>query len=170
MSIILAIDPGYDRCGIALLKKEDGKESLIFSECFTTDRKESLDQRIFSIGTELEQLIMQYKPQQLAIENVYFQNNQKTIIGISEMKGVCKYIAHKHNLDVFEYTPLQIKTAITGNGKSSKDQIAWMVPKLINYDFEQRRQALGGTSSGIDDEIDAIAIGLTHYAYFKKNL
>lgn len=164
MIIIISIDPGYDRCGIAVLQKES-KEELLFAECFVTDRKQDLTDRVFAVGQEIERVIQKFKPTAMAIENVYFQNNQKTIIGVSEVKGVCKYVAKQCNLEVDEFTPLEIKTAITGNGRSDKTQIAWMVPKLIAYDPQQRARDLGGSSSGIDDEIDAIAVGLTYFAY-----
>ncbi|MCB9808874.1 crossover junction endodeoxyribonuclease RuvC [Candidatus Nomurabacteria bacterium] len=167
MTIIISIDPGYDRCGIAIIKKEI-KEELLFSECFITDREQELTDRVYAVGQEIERIIKKFKPTVMAIENVYFQNNQKTIIGVSEVKGVCKYLAKNVGLEVYEYTPLQIKTAITGNGKATKKQVAWMVPKLIAYDPAQRAKELGGASSGIDDEIDAIAVGLTYFAYQKK--
>lgn len=164
MTTIISIDPGYDRCGIAVIKKEN-KEELLFSECFVTDRKHELTDRVFAVGQEIEHVIQKFKPTAMAIENVYFQNNQKTIIGVSEVKGVCKYVAKQFSLEVAEFTPLEIKTAITGNGRADKTQVAWMVPKLINYDPKKRTQELGGHSSGIDDEIDAIAVGLTYFAY-----
>jgi len=169
MNTIISIDPGYDRCGIAILTKEN-KEELLFSECFVTDREQEITDRVFAIGEEIDRVIKKYKPTSMAIENVYFQNNAKTIIGVSEAKGVCKHVAKQNGLDVFEYTPLQIKTAITGNGRADKQQVAWMVPKLIDYDPVKRAIELGGMSSGIDDEIDAIAVGLTYFSYIKNQI
>ena len=163
--IVLAIDPGYDRCGIAILAKEGGgPEELLFSECFLTDKKQEITDRVFAIGQEVDRLVSTYKPTVLAIENVYFQKNQKTIIGVSEAKGVCKYVAKLHGMEVHELTPLQIKTAITGNGAATKDQVAWMVPKLIDIDMEEKKAQAGGVSKGLDDEIDAIAVGLAWLA------
>lgn len=168
MTTIIAIDPGYDRCGIAILSKSDqGKEELVFSTCFVTDRGQELTERVFAVGQEVERMIAAHSPTAMAIENVYFQNNQKTIIGVSEAKGVCKYVAGCHGLATTELTPLQIKVAITGNGHATKDQVAWMVPKLIDIDLEKKKEQAGGTSKGLDDEVDAIAVGLAYFAYEK---
>lgn len=168
MKTIIAIDPGYDRCGIAIISKNENKEELVFSTCFVTDRGQELTDRVFTVGQELERLIKKYEPAAMAIENVYFQKNQKTIIGVSEAKGVYKYVAKQHTLDVVEFTPLQIKTAITGNGHATKDQVARMVPQLIEIDMEEKTAASGGTSQGLDDEIDAIAVGLTYFAHHRS--
>jgi len=167
---VLGIDPGYDRVGVAVIEKrknESGrmKEYLIFSQCITTDRKNDLTTRIFTVGQELEKIIELFAPTHMAIENVYFQKNQKTIIGVSEAKGVCKYIGMRNELSIHEFTPLQIKVAITGQGNAEKSQVAWMIPRLITLDMDDMAQRSGGTSSGLDDELDAIAVALTALAH-----
>lgn len=169
-NIVIAIDPGYGRIGIAIIRNpRKGKEELLFSECFSTDPKKTLGERVYDAGQEIDRLIKQHKPSVMAIENVYFEKNAKTVIGVSEAKGAFKYVAHDNGLTIFELTPPQIKTAITGNGRSSKDQVAWMVPKLIEIDMEAKIEAAGGSSKGLDDEIDAIAVGLTYCAHHNWN-
>lgn len=149
---ILSIDPGFERIGIAVIEKTfEKKDSLIYSNCFKTSPKEKLNERIKNIGNEIERVIKKYKPNVLAIEKLYFTTNQKTVMGVSEARGVIIYVATQNNLSVFEYTPPQIKVAVTGYGKATKDMVMSMVPKLINMD----------SSINSDDEIDAIAIGLT---------
>ena len=149
---ILAIDPGFERVGIAIIEKTFlQKDKLVYSECFKTSAKILFSERLKNIGIEVERVIKKYKPKALAIEKLYFTTNQKTVMGVSEARGVMVYSASRNNLDIFEYTPPQIKVAVTGYGKADKRMVMDMVPKLI--DIEK------GVNS--DDELDAIAIGIT---------
>lgn len=158
---ILGIDPGFDRLGICILDKEGTKETLVFSTCITTDKKDAFEKRLVAIGCELESIILRYLPQELAIETLFFTTNQKTIITVAEVRGICIYLSHKHKASVYEYSPPQIKLAIAGHGKASKEDIAMMVPKIL------KQQLLIHT---LDDEIDAIAIALTHSANRQNRL
>ena len=156
---IISIDPGFERIGIAILEKNRGeKETLVFSECFKTTPKISLNERIKNIGDEIEILIKKYKPNALAIEKLYFTTNQKTVMGVAEARGVIIYCGTKNNLPIFEYTPPQIKVAVTGYGKASKEMVMSMVPKLIEIKKNIKS----------DDELDAIAIGITCLACEKS--
>jgi len=149
---ILSIDPGFERVGIAIIEKTFlKKDLLIYSNCFKTTTKISLNERIKNIGNEVEKIIKKYKPQALAIEKLYFTTNQKTVMGVAEARGVIIYAATKNNLPIYEYTPPQIKVAVTGYGKASKQMVMSMVPKLIDIKSDINS----------DDEVDAIAIGLT---------
>ena len=152
---ILAIDPGYERVGIAILEKVSGeKDALIYSNCFKTKASKPFHERLSDIGEELEEVIQTHKPQALAIEKLYLSTNQKTAMNVSEARGVIIYIASQNGLAIYEYTPPQIKVAVTGYGKASKEMIMNMVPKLITLPSQI-------TS---DDEMDALAIGLTCFA------
>lgn len=149
---ILAIDPGFERIGIAILDKTlKPKHTLVYSACFKTSALIPFHSRLTLIGNEVERIIKKYKPEALAIEKLYFTTNQKTVMGVSEARGVIIYSASRNNLLIFEYTPPQIKVAVTGYGKSTKDGVMSMVPKLINME----------TKTNSDDELDAIAIGIT---------
>src|SRR3989344_2103608 len=117
--IILGIDPGYDRLGIAILEKKN-KETLLHSECFITSSKDSFYTRLFQIGKRINEIIKEYNPDILAIESLFITKNQKTAMRVSEARGVIMYEAIKNNIKVLEYTPLQIKMAVTGYGKSDK--------------------------------------------------
>lgn len=152
---ILGIDPGFDRLGICILDKEGTKETLIFSTCIITSRKDSFEKRLVVIGKQLEDIVATYSPQELAIETLFFTKNQKTIITVAEVRGICIYLTHKVGISLYEYSPPQIKLAIAGHGKASKEDIAIMVPKIL------KQPLLINT---LDDEIDAIAIALTHSA------
>ena len=157
---ILGIDPGFDRLGICILDKHEDKEELVFSTCIVTSRKDSFEQRLSFIGKDLETIIKKYKPTELAIETIFFTTNQKTIITVAEVRGVCIYLSFIHGLSVHEYSPPQIKVAITGYGRATKEDIATMIPKIIG------KQANIGL---LDDEMDSIAIALTHSAHRKMN-
>lgn len=157
---IIAVDPGYERVGFAVIEKEErGKEILLYSDCFETSAKLPFEERLLSIGAETERLIKKWGPEAFAIETLFFNTNQKTASRVSEARGALIYLAARHGLSVSEYTPLQVKIAITGYGRSEKRQVTDMVKKLITIEKSIKR----------DDEYDAIAIGLTHLASEKIN-
>lgn len=156
--LVLGIDPGYDRLGIALIKKEKGKEELIFSDCFTSSTKETLGQRLLNVGDKLEKIIQEYQPDTVATEKLFFTVNQKTALKVAESRGVISYLCAKHKLPLTEYTPGEIKLTVTGYGNANKKQIAEMVPRLIKINKEIK----------LDDEYDAIAIALTHLAIYPQ--
>lgn len=153
---ILAIDPGFERLGVAIIHKEKiSKEILIHSECFKTSAKEIFSKRLLLIAQKIEALCIEYKPEILAIESLFFTTNQKTGFHVAEARGVILMLAEKYNLEIKEYTPLQVKVAVTGYGKSDKEGVMKMVPRIISIPKNK-------TS---DDELDAIAIGLTAISY-----
>jgi len=149
---ILGIDPGYDRLGIAVIEKnKNQKETIIFSECFQTSPQTDFKERLFGVGERVFQVIDTHKPQVFAIEKLFFNSNQKTVMQVSQTIGALIFIAEYKQLPVFEYTPLQIKSAIAGNGRADKKDIYAMLQHLIAL---PQRKAL-------DDEYDAIAVALT---------
>ena len=156
---IIAIDPGYERLGIAILEKGTGKETLLFSECFKTSAKEKHEDRLKLIGVEIEKIIKKYKPEAMGIETLFFKTNAKTAMKVSEARGVIMYEAAKNGLKINEFSPLQIKVAVTGYGKSEKEQVTAMVQRLIKI----------STPIKYDDEYDAIAVGLTFFAYYRAS-
>ncbi len=155
--IILVIDPGYERLGIAVLEKNKGKEEVLHSECFKTSAKLKFEERLFLIGQKIEEVIKKYKPDVLAIETLFSNTNQKTVMHVSEARGVVIYEAIKKDLKIFEASPPQIKMATTGYGKADKNQVIKMVKMLVKIDNDKKS----------DDELDAIAIALTAFAHIK---
>ena len=148
---VLAIDPGYERLGIAIVEKQNKKDVLVHSECFRTSAKLPHPERLRNIGNRLIEVIHEFETDSLSIETLFFTNNQKTAMRVAEARGVILYTAASHNLKIFEYTPLQIKIAVTSYGKSDKQQMMAMIPKLIKINKEIE----------FDDEYDAIACGIT---------
>jgi crossover junction endodeoxyribonuclease RuvC len=152
---IIAIDPGYERLGIAVLEKElRGKEKLLYSDCFKTSKDIAHSERLKLLGDEIERIIGEYKPEALCLETLFFSANQKTAIAVAEARGVILYQAAKNGLKVYEYGPGEIKVAVTGYGKSDKQNVIDMVNKLVKIDKKIAH----------DDEYDAIAAGLTCFA------
>lgn len=154
---ILGIDPGIERVGIAVVDKVGGKETYLYSECFKTSAKLAHSERLALIGAEMARVIGEWKPDAMAIEKLFFEKNTTTAMGVAEARGVMLYEAARAKLSLYEYTPLEIKVAVTGYGKSDKHAIMDMVPRLIKLPARKM----------IDDEVDAIAIGLTCFAYVR---
>ena len=148
---IIAIDPGYDRCGMAVLEKKHGKETLLKSTCITTDRKKTFEERLLYVCSEFASCIKTYKPNLCVFENLFFTTNQKTAMRVSEVRGALLLTAIKSNVQIHEFTPKQIKIAVTGDGSATKQQVMLMLPKIIEINKTIK----------YDDEYDAIATALT---------
>lgn len=150
---VIGIDPGYERVGIAILEQSaDGTAALVHSDCFVTKRADPFPERLVAVGAEIEKLIEAHAPDALAIETLFFNTNQKTAMLVAAVRGAVIYISQKNDVPVFEYSPQEVKIAVTGYGKSAKEQVTAMIPRLvpINKDI------------CFDDEFDAIAVGITH--------
>ena len=157
---VLSIDPGYERLGIAVIEKGVGqKERLLYSTCFQTPKIEG-SLRLKMLGDKIKEVIEEYVPTHLAIEDLFLASNQKTAMFVSEAKGVTLYIAATYNLTISHFSPPQIKLAVCGDGKADKKAIIKMIPLLIKIEKE----------IAFDDEYDAIAVGLTFFAFFKEPL
>ena len=148
---VLAFDPGYERLGVAVLEKEKGKEKLLYSACLRTPNSLSFPERLLELGTAAEALIGEWAPQAVALEEVFFEKNAKTAMQVSEVRGMLSYIAASKSLAVHHYTPSEVKVAVTGHGASDKRAVALMVGKLVAVPEGKR----------LDDELDAIAVGIT---------
>lgn len=151
---VIGIDPGFDRCGVAIVEKGKGKERLLFSTCITTNSKDIHEARLLHIGEELGSIISKWKPKALAVEKLFFNLNVRTALKVAEARGVILYEAAKFGIEIYEYSPQAIKIAVSGYGKASKAQVETMALKLLGLKGKPR----------YDDETDAIAVGITHLA------
>jgi crossover junction endodeoxyribonuclease RuvC len=158
-NIVLAIDPGFDRVGVAILKRSS-KEEVLYSDCITTSTKEKHQERLSKIGTGIKKIIKDWHPDTLAIEKLFFNQNTTSALKVAEARGVILYEAELNGLEIFEYSPQEIKIATTGYGKATKDQVESMVLKLVDIKDNKKRR--------LDDEMDAIALGITHLAHTRK--
>ena len=161
--IIIGVDPGYDKFGVAVVSNDNKFEELLYSDCIRTSAKASLSDRLLTIGKEFQFLIEKFKPGAMSIEKLFFTNNQRTAMGVSEAKGMATYIAKANGLEVFEFTPLQMKMAIVGYGRAEKSQVSKMIPFLIkNWKTIEKKKVE-------DDEFDAIGMALTGLATYKRH-
>lgn len=150
-STIIGIDPGYGRMGIAILKTKGPNQKLIYSECFETEVKLPHSLRLFKLGCKIEEIIKEFNPDQFALETLLWSKNKKTALLVAEARGVILAAAAKNNLKIREFNPNQIKLAVTGYGKSDKNQVINMVERLLKIKEKKR----------YDDEYDAIAVAIT---------
>ncbi|MEN9390383.1 MAG: crossover junction endodeoxyribonuclease RuvC, crossover junction endodeoxyribonuclease RuvC [Candidatus Parcubacteria bacterium] len=151
----IAIDPGYDRIGIAVF---EGK-ALVHSECFETDKKAEFTDRLLAVHKHVTAALKKCKPESLALETLFFSTNVKTAIKVSEARGVILLAAAQAGVAVHEYSPQAVKIAVTGSGTAPKEAVIRMVARLV-----QR-----GTKKRLDDEYDAIALGLAHTATIRPS-
>ena len=154
---ILAFDPGYERLGVAIVEKNK-KEELLFSDCVRTNAKHEFAERLRQLGAAAEELITKWQPDAVALEEVFFEKNAKTAMQVAEVRGMLTYLAAKAGLPVHQYTPAEVKVAVTGHGASDKRAVAAMVVRLVSVGAKKR----------LDDEVDAIAVGLTCLASVRQ--
>lgn len=150
--IILGIDPGTATTGFGVIKKEGSKLTFVDAGVITTPPDMSMPSRLAEIYAGINELIAEYKPDCMAVELLYFATNVTTAITVGQARGVVLLAAGEHSLPLGEYTPLQVKQAVTGYGKADKKQIQEMVKMMLGL-------------SGIpkpDDAADGLAIAITH--------
>ena len=150
--IILGIDPGYAIVGYGIIEKIGNSVRAIDYGVITTDKNEKFPDRLIKIYDSLETIIDKYKPDAFAIEELFFQNNQKTAIDVAQARGVAVLCAKQKIGNLYEYTPLQIKQALTGQGRADKHQVQFMVKAMLNLTSIPKP----------DDAADALAVAITH--------
>lgn len=153
--VVMGIDPGFDRLGVAVMSRVSGTESLVYSTCLSSDKKAALPDRLLSLGKELDALLKEHRPQALAIETLFFNKNVKTALAVAEVRGLILFLARLNDSTVYEYSPQAIKLAVTGYGKSDKTAVFSMVQRLVK----------NTPQNALDDEYDAIAVGVTCLAH-----
>ena len=156
---ILAIDPGYDRLGVAVVEGDASRPTLLWSDCVTPD-KGAPDIRLACVSRAVTAAIKEYAPDALAIETLFFSVNKKTALGVAEARGAILAAAGLASLPVVEYSPQQVKNAVTGNGGADKRAVASMIPRLLVLPEKKRT----------DDELDAIAIGITALSTYSNEV
>jgi crossover junction endodeoxyribonuclease RuvC len=150
--VILGIDPGFATVGFGLVSSERGGTMLIRCGAITTPAGVPLPKRLLQIACDLEALIGQFHPEVMAVEELFFNTNVTTGIGVAQARGVILITAEKLGLRVFEYTPSQVKQAVVGYGKADKRQMIEMTKRLLNMSVMPKP----------DDAADALAVALCH--------
>ena len=150
-SIILGIDPGLATTGYGVIQKENnGDFKIICNGIIATEAKQIFSERLKEIHQQLDKIIKKYKPNKIAVEELFFCKNVKTALSVGHARGVIVLTASQNNLPVFEYTPLQIKQAVASYGRADKKQVQSMVKILLNLKEVPKP----------DDAADALAVAI----------
>lgn len=155
--LILGIDPGIAIVGYSIVECKGNKFKAIDYGCIRTKSDLLFPERIKIIYDSLTEIIKEYRPSDLAIEELFFNKNVKTAIKVGQARGVEILAAVNENLGIYEYTPLQIKQAVVGYGRADKNQVQEMVKMLLNLDKKPKP----------DDVADALAVAICHGASIK---
>jgi crossover junction endodeoxyribonuclease RuvC len=155
--IILGFDPGYARIGWGIIRKTGSHVEADDFGCIESDKSLPDEKRLAQNYSKINKLYKTFSPDVVAVETLYFTTNAKTALAVGQGRGIILLSAGLNNIPLFSYTPLQVKTAITGYGKADKQQIQRMVQSLLSLK----------TIPEPDDAADALAIALTH-AFTKR--
>ena len=153
--LVMGIDPGLSRCGYGVVRQKGRDTEAVAAGIIRTDKDDPVPQRLHELQSELVELLSEYQPDAVAIEQVLFQVNVRTAMGVGQASGVAMAAAAGAGAEVFEYSPTQIKKAVTGWGAADKDQMGQMVQTLLRLP-----QPLKPV-----DAADAIAVALCHLAH-----
>jgi crossover junction endodeoxyribonuclease RuvC len=150
--LILGIDPGIATVGFGLLHAEKGTFTAMRYGVISTAAGVPLTRRLDAIYTDLGKLLAEFRPDAVAIEELFFNTNLKTGISVAHGRGVMLLAAFRYGAPVYEYTPLQVKQSVAGYGRAEKKQVMDMVRRLLKLE----------TTPKPDDAADALAIALCH--------
>ncbi len=150
--IVMGIDPGTAIVGYSIVEFTKNKYRILDYGCVFTDKDEDMPVRLEQIYDKLDGIIKIWKPEDMAIEELFFFKNQKTIIKVGQARGVITLCGQKNKLNLFSYTPLQVKMGVTGYGKADKKQVQEMVKVVLGMSEIPKP----------DDAADALAIAVTH--------
>jgi len=149
--VILGIDPGYAIIGYGII--DTSKSDMVVDYgAITTPKEDSMPVRLEAIEASLKYIFDKYKPDVVAIEELFYFKNQKTVIQVAQARGVIVLACQKYCGNIYEYTPLQIKQALTGNGRAEKAQVQYMVKAILNLNSVPKP----------DDTADALAVAICH--------
>ncbi|MFQ5574370.1 MAG: crossover junction endodeoxyribonuclease RuvC [Terriglobia bacterium] len=150
--IFLGIDPGTASTGFGIVVENNNGLKAVSYGMIRTDKRDALPTRLQKIYRETDQLIRRHSPDEVVIEELFFNQNAKTALAVGQARGVLCLAAADNELKPFEYTPLQVKMAVAGYGRARKDQIQFMVMKLLRLDSIPKP----------DDVADALALAICH--------
>lgn len=150
--LILGIDPGLATVGFGLVMKNGDKYRAIEYGAITTAPKQIIEKRLDEIYDSMVELLTKYKPDCMAIEELFFNNNITTAIDVSMARGVILLAAYKCGVDIYEYTPLEVKSSVVGYGRAEKQQVQYMVRLMLGLNETPKP----------DDTADALALALCH--------
>ena len=150
--IILGIDPGLARAGWGVIEYAGNRFRPLAYGTVTTPAHTPIEDRLATLYDEMNRIIERYRPDDLAVEELFFNTNATTAIAVAEARGVILLSARLHRVNVFEYTPSQVKQSVVGYGKAEKAQVIMMIKTILNLK----------TAPKLDDTADALAIAVCH--------
>lgn len=152
--IVLGIDPGLATLGWGVIEAEAGKQRLVEYGCILTSPKLRLPERLSQIQTDMKALLLRFRPEEIAFEELFFAKNVTTAFTVGAARGVAIAVCADHTQGLYEYTPMQVKQAVAGHGGAEKRQVQQMVKLLLHMEEIAKP----------DDAADALAVALTHAA------
>lgn len=152
--VIMGVDPGIAIVGYGIVDYSERTRSFVTLDygAITTPANTPVSDRLAIIYEEMDELITMYRPHAMAVEELFFNTNQKTAIAVAEARGVLLLCAKRRGVELFEYTPLQVKQALVGYGRAEKTQVIAMVKTILGLNVSPR----------LDDTADALAIAVCH--------
>lgn len=157
--IIIGVDPGYAIVGIGVIEVKGNKFKMLEYNAILTEAGEKTTDRLRQIYNGMKYYTEKYHPDAVAIEELFFNSNQKTAIKVAQARGVILLSAAHADIKVYEYTPLQVKQAVTGYGRADKSQVQSMIKMLLKLDKIPKP----------DDAADALALAICHANSFRVN-
>lgn len=158
--IVLGIDPGTATTGYGLVRENpDGSLALVDFGVIQTPASEPMPERLLTLHQSLHELILLHRPQASAVEKLFFQTNVRTALSVGQARGVALLVLAQAGLQVAEYTPLQVKSAVTGYGAAGKQQVGHMVQALLDLP----------AIPSPDDAADALAVAICHLHSYRLN-
>jgi crossover junction endodeoxyribonuclease RuvC len=149
---IIGIDPGYGRIGVGCIEVEGNRYSYLFHDVIETNQNDLFPARLAMINKKIEEICGTFKPDEAAIEKLFFVKNVTTAMKVSEARGVIQLALHRCNVAIFEYTPFEIKQSVTGNGHAEKSQVQKTLSLLLKLEVVPKQ----------DDAADALAAAFCH--------
>lgn len=149
--IILGIDPGTHRLGVGVIKKSGSSMKLVTAETLQAPSKDPLYERLSDLYEKLDLILEQFKPHEVAIEDIFVAENPRSAFQIGIARGVVFALCIKHGIKLFEYAPAQVKQTVTGHGRADKQQVRKMAGMLVGQTLD----------AGLDAS-DAVAIAVCH--------
>jgi crossover junction endodeoxyribonuclease RuvC len=149
---VLGIDPGTGRTGWAVVEGNNARQALIACGCFETTTNSKQAHRLEKIYEKIQELVVEYAVVEAAVEDLFFATNAKTAIRVGEARGVVVVAITQKKVPVYDYTPLQVKSTVTGYGNADKKQVQMMVKSILKLESVPKP----------DDAADAVAVALTH--------
>ena len=150
--IVLGLDPGYAIVGYGAIDTDKGRHKMLCYGAITTPAGMEMSRRLLEISRDMRTLLDTVKPDAVAVEELFFNNNITTAIDVSMARGVILLAAQKCGVDIYEYTPLEVKSSVVGYGRAEKQQVQYMVRLMLNLNETPKP----------DDTADALALALCH--------